>query len=497
MFIINNLSKSYGDKELFKNVNMTIYKGEKIGIVGVNGSGKSTFIKMLTGQISPDEGVIKSVGTIAYVSQIAERTNINEYMTAEFVQFLKNNSDLSLSNELNRDFSTLSGGEKMKYMISYALSQNADTLLLDEPTNNLDQESIEWLIKKLQEYKGTIIVVSHDRYFLDQIVNKILDFDNGCITEYGGGYTDYEVQRRAKKDYEQRLYNEKVAENKKIQGQIEKLSSRVTQLVKSSKRDGSSDRHEKGYRESVQKKAKKVGRQVRAKRNRLEKLQQDLDVRPFEEKEIFYRLKGEELHNKLLVKFTNVSKSFDKDLFTNVNLAIEKGEKIGIVGVNGSGKSTFIKMLLGEESYNGDIWRSQNLKIAYLPQDAFDLQSSQTIMEFADNFSEFKTHFLTNMCNMGFDRESFCNKISSLSAGEKMKLKLNELIVGDFNLLIMDEPTNNLDIKNKIFLENVLKGYKGNLLIVSHDKTLIENVCNTKFVIMDKKISKVEVNNES
>lgn len=194
----------------------------------------------------------------------------------------------------------------------------------------------------------------------------------------------------------------------------------------------------------------------------------------------------------------NLTKSYgDKELFKNVNMTIYNGEKIGIVGVNGSGKSTFIKMLLGEESYNGDIWRSQNLKIAYLPQDAFDLQSSQTIMEFADNFGEFKTHFLTNMCNMGFDRESFCKRISSLSAGEKMKLRLNELIVGDFNLLIMDEPTNNLDIKNKIFLENVLKGYEGNLLIVSHDKTLIENVCNKKFVIEDKRISKVEVNIES
>lgn len=154
-------------------------------------------------------------------------------------------------------------------------------------------------------------------------------------------------------------------------------------------------------------------------------------------------------------------------------------------------------MLLGEEVYDGDIWKCQNLKIAYLPQDAFNLQSSQTIMEFANGFNEFKTHFLTNMCNMGFTRESFGKKISSLSAGEKMKIKLNELIVGDFNLLIMDEPTNNLDIKNKIFLERVLKGYEGNLLIVSHDKMLIENVCNKKLIIKDKRISKVEVVNKS
>ena len=273
------------------------------------------------------------------------------------------------------------------------------------------------------------------------------------------------------------MYHEKLNQNRKIQEQIQQLSHLTAKLEKATKKDGSADRRAKGYKDSAQRKVKKVARQAEAKRNRLEKLQNELGDRPYERRDIFYRIESEELHNKILAKFTGVEKSYDtKMIFTNVNLSIENGEKIALVGKNGSGKTTLIKMLLGDECYSGDIYKSKNLKIAYLPQNAFNIQSQQTIMDFADEFNEYKTQFLTNLSNMGFRRDMFAKKICNLSSGEKMKLKLNELIVGDFNFLILDEPTNNLDIENKKFLEQVLQDYRGNLLIVSHDKAMLDKL---------------------
>ena len=491
MFIINNITKSFGDKTLFKNYNLSIYDGERIGIVGANGSGKSTFIKLLAGEITADEGTVDCNSYFSYVKQIAEEVDINPLLKDEYIKFSKNNNELNLQNVKNQSFNTLSGGEQTKFMINNALSKNVDTIILDEPTNNLDQDSIEWLIEKLNNFNGTVIVVSHDRYFLDKVINKILEFENGKITEYYGGYCDYEIQKQEKLDYDKRIYQEKLNENKKLQSQIKELANLTAKLEKSTKKDGSSDRRAKGYKDSAQRKVKKVARQAEAKRSKLEKLQNNIGEKPFEQKDVFYRIQSQDLYGKLLIKFTNVEKEFgENQLFSDVNFTIENGEKLALIGSNGCGKSTLIKMILGEEKFNGKIWKSQNLNIAYLPQNAFNIKSQQTIIEFANEFGEYKTKFLTNLCNMGFNREMFNKKIENLSSGEKMKLKLNELIVGDFNFLILDEPTNNLDIENKKFLEKVLKNYNGNLLIVSHDKTLTENICNKKLIFENKKLLK-------
>lgn len=491
MFIINNISKSFGDKTLFNNINLTIYDGEKLGIIGANGSGKSTFIKILAGELLQDEGTIKSSGTFAYVKQVAEKIDIDKQRKEEFVQFLKTNKELSLCNDITQEFETLSGGEQTKFMISYALSKNADAILLDEPTNNLDQQSVDWLIEKLNSFKGSVLVVSHDRYFLDQVVDKIYEFENGQINEYYGGYSEYEVQKHEKLEYAKKVYQDKLNQNKKLQNQIKELSILTAKLEKSTKKDGSTDTRASGYKDSAQRKVKKVARQAESKRNRLERLQNELGEKPYEQRNIFYRIDAGQLHNKVLMKFVNVAKSFgDNMLFDKVNLNIENGEKIALIGANGSGKSTFIKMILGQEDFSGDIYKNQNIKIAYLPQNAFDIKSEQTVMEFANEFNNYRTQFLTNLCNMGFTRDIFSKKICNLSSGEKMKLKLNELIIGDFNFLILDEPTNNLDIANKKFLEQVLKDYKGNLLIVSHDKAMLNNISNCEIVINNNNIVK-------
>jgi len=489
MIILNNVSKSYGDKVLFKNINLSIYNGERVGIVGINGSGKSTFMNLISKTTQPDSGDIKILGSIAYVKQIAENINVDNFSNEDFINFLKTNNELNLNNKLNQQFNTLSGGEQTKLMISFALSKKTDYLLLDEPTNNLDQKGIEWLIDKLNKFNGTVISVSHDRYFLDKFANKILEFENGLISEYYGNYSDYKKQKHEKLSYEKRVYEEKLQTNKKIKEQIKKLNQFVNNIEKSAKRDGSTDKRASGFKNSVQAKAKKLAKQAEAKKSRLERLEENLGDKPFEIKDIFYRINPESIHSKLLIKFSNVSKKFNNiPLFENINFEITNGDKIALKGNNGSGKTTLIKMLLGEENYTGEIWKSKSLKFAYLSQNAFNINSDQTLLEFANDFGEYKTQFLTNLCNMGINRELFNKKIANLSSGEKMKVKLNELILRNFNFLILDEPTNNLDIENKIFLEKVLKNYHDNLLIVSHDKALVDIICNKEIIIENNNV---------
>ena len=493
MIILNKIEKEFGNKTLFSNLSLSIYDGEHVGVVGKNGSGKSTLLKITAGEIKPDCGVVRNDGTIAFVHQIQEKqSEINN--AAERVEFEKIKSQLSAKDAEFEQFDTLSGGEKTKLAIASALAKDPDVLLLDEPTNNLDEQGINWLVEKLNEFAGTLLVVSHDRYFLDCVANKIVEIESGKVEEYDGNYSQYEMQKQQKLNYEKNQYAKKVQENEKIADEISALKQRTAKLEKSSRRDGSADKRGKGYKASVQNKVKKLSKQIQAKKNRLEKLKHNLEEYPEEEKEIFYRVEAEPIHSKLLVKAENLSKSFgEKVLFQNANFEIENGEKIALFGQNGSGKTTLIKMLLGEEPYEGTLWKSKNLKVAHLPQNAFDLSTNETILEFASRFVEPKTQFLTNLCNMGMKREMFDKKICNLSAGEKMKIKLNELILGDFNFLILDEPTNNLDIENKLFLEKVLSGYKGTLLLVCHDHEMVQNICTKMLRIENEAITKTQI----
>lgn len=493
MIILNKIKKEFADKLLFEDVNLTIYDGERVGIIGSNGSGKSTLMNIISGDIKPDFGNVKIDGKIDYVKQASENLISNDFGKEKY-NFQKISKDIGLNKDiqnLKNNYATLSGGEKTKLAISQCLSKDNECILLDEPTNNLDYKSIEWLIEKINSFNGTVIVISHDRYFLNKTVNKIIEIENGKLNEYYGDYDAYEMQKKEALLTQKRKYDNEQLLNRKIEKQIEGLKELTRKLEKSSKKDGSTDKRSAGYKDSVQAKVKKIARAKDAKITRLEKLKENRTDKPFEKKDIFYNLVGQEVSSKLLIKFDGVSKSFDKNLlFENVNLIIENHDKVALVGDNGTGKTTLLKMIMGEESCQGSIWKSSALNMAYLTQDIYDLKEDMTVIEFADRGSEYKTQFLTNLSNMGITRQLFSRKISTLSLGERMKIKLNEVILGDFNLLILDEPTNHMDIENKKFLEDVLKNYKGSLIIVSHDRALIKNVCNKIITIENKTLSK-------
>lgn len=494
MIILNNICKEFADKKLFENLNLTIYDGEKIGIVGNNGTGKTTLLNIIAKELLPGTGTVCTNDKIEYVKQTGLTKAPTKEMTIdEKIALNKNFFKLNLKQNIsNQNLETYSGGERTKMALLNAFKdENINTILLDEPTNHLDENGINWLIEKINNFVGTVIVVSHDRYFLNQVANKIIEIENGKVCEYYGNYNDFFAQKTEKFEHEKKQYALQKSFNQKLENQIKELKQKAKTFDKISCRDGSSDKRTMAFKNTMSIKAGKISRQVKAKESRLEQQKQKNIERPFEEKEIFYNINSSNFDHKMLLKAENLSKKFDDNLlFENVNFCLNSGDKIALTGNNGSGKTTLLKIILGQESFEGTLWKSSCVKIAYLSQDVFDINENISIIEYASkNGFEYKTKFLTNLANMGLNKQIFDKKISTLSLGEKMKIKLNEIILSDFNLLLLDEPTNHLDINNKIFLEKVLKNYNGNLIVVSHDKSFVNNISTKVFKIENKKIS--------
>ncbi len=504
MIELNSISKQFADKELFKNVNIAIYDGERVGIVGSNGSGKTTLLRIIAGAEYPDTGNVETYGyTIGFLKQITEYTDqdfIKVCMEAQQAKdFFKLKSILKLDGDI--DFTpsrliNLSGGEKTKLMLATILSYDPQILLLDEPTNHMDQEGIEWLIKTLDNYNGTVVTVSHDRYFLNKTVDKILEVENGSVTEFYGNYNKYKELKDKKLQEDKQKYANQQALERKLNKQIEQLNNWSIKAENQSRRQGGmmSDSRIKGAQTKAQVSAGKLASSSKAKVSRLEQQKENFIERPHEEGKVYYKLEAKPIGSKVLIRAENLSKSFDNNLlFKNSNFVINAGEKVALKGSNGSGKTTLIKMILGQDlDYLGTIWKTPSLKIAYLSQDVLDLEQNMTVMEYAKNggSAEFTTLFLQNLANMNMNRQVFDRKISTLSLGERMRIKMCQIVLSDFNMIILDEPTNHLDLPNKIYLEKILKDYKGAMLLVSHDKTLTDNVCNSELIIENKTLKK-------
>lgn len=503
MLELKNIEKQYADKLLFKNLNFTIYDGERVGIVGNNGSGKTTLMKIIAGEESPDAGsVYNSSASIGYLKQVTEYTKEDFLALAEDAVFVK--EFMAYKKKLhitaNIDFSierlsTLSGGEKPKLMLAHILSHNPDVLLLDEPTNHMDAEGIDWLINALNEYNGTIITVSHDRYFLNSVVSRIIEIDYGKVNDYYGDYDEYARQKKAELDRQKKLHGEQVALEKKLDKQIKDLRSWAGKAEKDSRRQGGmmSDSRIKGAETRAQVSATKLASMAKAKASRLEQAKSSFVDAPHEDRKIYYELKPENIGSKVLIRAENLTKNFgDHVLFKNASFNIEAGEKVAIVGRNGCGKTTLIRMILGlDEEYSGLIWKTPSLKPTYLSQDVLDLDEDLTVMEMSmAKDREYRTKFLTNLANMNMSNQVFNRKIKTLSLGERMRIKMNEVILSDFNLLILDEPTNHLDLSNKIFMEKILADYEGALILVSHDRAFRENICTAELNFVDGTVKK-------
>jgi len=478
---LQDISYEIKDTFLFEHVTATVKQGEVIGIIGRNGAGKSTLLQFIRGMLVPTAGEIKGLQTV--------KMAIVEQELAHFtrVEITTREADLLSKWKVpNVPFAALSGGEKLKMRLAEGFSQGAQILMLDEPTNHLDEQSTTFLIKQVQNYKGTIIVVSHDRYFLDSVATKIWSIEDKRLIEHNGNYSNYMAEREHRRLTQQRAYD-------KQQKNIERIEAQMQELTAWSQKGHAQSTKLEGFKEYHRVKAKRLDSQVKSKKKRLEAELEKAKVEAVKpESEIRFSLGTNQRVGKRFLETKNVSLLFDdRLLFKDVNITAQFGDKIAVTGTNGSGKTSFLKVILGQLKAEGEVWVSPAANIGYLTQEVFDLPLDQTPEQYfyQETFEE-RGKVRNLMKNLGFTSTHWTSSIGEMSMGERVKCKLMAYIVADKNVLILDEPTNHLDLPSREQLEQTLAQYNGTLLVVSHDRYFLDKVTNSVWEVHGQQIEK-------
>ncbi|MFC7786369.1 ribosomal protection-like ABC-F family protein [Rossellomorea sp. GCM10028870] len=477
-----NISYEIMDQNIIEGVKASVQEGDVIGIIGQNGAGKSTLLQLINGDLVPSEGIIQWLQhdlNIGMVEQEMESYSINDTTPSE-------SRLLEKWHVPDNDFQHLSGGEKLKARLAKGFAINRDLLLLDEPTNHLDQESMEILTKQVKEYKGTIILVSHDRYFLDEAVTKIWSIEGRKFLEHRGNYSSYMEARKQKRLSQQREYE-------KQQKMVERIESQISELNSWSQKAHAQSTKQEGYKEYYRVKAKRTDSQVKSKQKRLEKELERAKVEEVEEEHtVRFSLKATYKTGKRFLEVKDLTKAFEgRILFRNANFTIQHGEKVSITGPNGSGKTTLLKVILGQEKADGEVWVSPSAQIGYLTQEVFDLPLDETPEQlFHQETFEERGKVQTLMKHLGFQTTHWREPIRNMSMGERVKCKLMKYILEERDVLILDEPTNHLDLASREQLEDTLSKYSGTLIVVSHDRYFLEKTTSTKLVIENEGIHK-------
>ena len=510
---LSNIQKTFGYNNILKNINFDIKTGDKVSLIGENGCGKTTILELIIGNEVIDSGniTIRKGSTIGYLSQnqeiiynnrtvkeiiytsLKEINDINKLMNKYEKMMINKPNDISVINKylkfqekfisiggyeidtkiekianafkiknfFDKDFNELSGGEQKRVLLASIIIQNPNILILDEPTNHLDIDTIEWLEIYLNNYKGTILIVSHDRYFLNKICNKTILIENGKSIIFPGNYSFY------LKENEKRLEKEFI-EYKDQQKLISAMKKKIKQLEDFGRLAYPGG--EPFYRRAEN---------IRKRLNRLE-----LIDKPVEKKELPIDLIQENRSSKdvLVIKDYDLYIK-DKLLIKDINIIVNYGDKVCILGNNGTGKSTLIKQIINNKEFLGS-----NLKIGYIPQ-IIEFDNDITVYDYARKFyiGE-ESHLRSALSKFYFYGKNVFKKVNSLSGGEKVRLKLFELINNNSNFIILDEPTNHLDIYTKETLENSLKDYKGTLLFISHDRFFINEIANKILFINNNRL---------
>lgn len=498
-----NISKAFVENQVLKNVSFHIEDHEKAAIVGINGAGKTTLLRIIVGEMTPDDGQVvlakdKTLGYLAQNSTVDTSHTIYEELLSvkadllrleEKIRECENNmkhadgdalEDLmkqytSLTHafetgggylyrselvgvlkglgftedEFSKPVATLSGGQKTRVALGRLLLQNPDLIILDEPTNHLDMTSIAWLETYLLNYKGAVLIVSHDRYFLDRIAGKVIEIDQSKATTFMGNYSDYAVK---KEQLRVAAWNAYMNQQREIKHQEE-----VIEKLKSFNREKSIKRAES--REKML--------------DKIEVIEKPSEVRTDMKLTLTPRI----LSGNDVLTVEHLSKSFDAHkLFTDVNFEIKRGEHVAIIGDNGSGKTTLLKILNGlVPADQGTLRLGSNVEIGYYDQEHHVLHSEKTLFEeISDDYPYLNNTQIRNvLAAFLFTGEDVFKRISDLSGGERGRVSLAKLVLSNANFLILDEPTNHLDIMSKEILEDALNGYEGTILYVSHDRYFI------------------------
>lgn len=479
---LKDVSVEIMENTVFEQINATVKQGDIIGVIGKNGAGKSTLLQMINGKIELTKGKIEWQQmnvTMAYVEQEKEAYTPNEVTTVEAEL-------LSKWDVPTNDFHKLSGGEKLKLRLAKGFAKGTNFLMLDEPTNHLDEQSTELLIDQIKGYRGTIVVVSHDRYFLDAVATKIWSIEDTKLVEHQGNYTSYMKFREQKRLAQQHQYE-------KQQKNIERIESQMQQITSWSQKAHAQSTKKDGIKEYYRVKAKRMDAQVKSKQKRLEKeLEKTKIERVKPDPTVEFSIQANKKVGKRFLEVKQLKKCFKgRTLFEKVDFTIQHGEKIAIVGPNGCGKTTLLKMIMGHETIEGEVWISPSANIGYLTQEVFDLPLEKTPEQlfYKETFEE-RGKVQNVMKHLGFTSSQWKEPIKHMSMGERVKCKLMSYILDEKDVLIFDEPTNHLDLPSREQLETTLAQYNGTLLIVSHDRYFLEKTTNSKLVFSNNSIQK-------
>lgn len=442
--ILNQLNYTVDGRNILTQVTQQIKIGERIGIIGANGSGKTTLAHLIIGDLIQDNGTISVNGRVAYVPQ------------------------------LSIDISNQSGGEKMMQRINESLNNQPDILILDEPTANLDMTHQKWLIKRLSHFYGTLIIISHDSHLVNQVVTKIWSIQGTRVAAYSGNYDDYMMQINMANDTQAQLY--RVAVNKKNQlgRAIEKVQTREKQVTKRPKNISPSDARLISGKGKALKSQKKLGQNVKSMARRfseLEKVDKPFATKPLKLQAVVDQAKKSRAILKVIAETVQIG---DRVLLKDVNFKLDSGQRLAILGDNGSGKTSLIKHVLS----------NYQKPVGYFTQDLSGLNENSTVLENvllkSSQTSQLARDFLGAF---GIKRDKVFQKVRTLSGGEKVKVLLLQVLFTDTQLLILDEPTNYLDLPALDALNNFLTHYTGAVLMVSHYQDFVDAVATQKMII--------------
>ncbi len=501
---VSNLAKEFEvGKKILDGLTFQIDSGERVGLLGPNGCGKTTLLRILTGEVTPDEGEVaiapgRRVGLISQIPVYPKGYTVEDVLDTAFTplreleeeleqlsgRMAEGESDsallarydklsaafqsgggyerdtnknkvcsgLSISPKMRAQaFDRLSGGEKTRVNLGRLILEDTDILLLDEPTNHLDLRATEWLEGYLEKFRGTVLAVSHDRYFLDKVVQRVVEIQEGKAEFYAGSYSFYAVEK-------ERRYEEKRRQYEKEQAKIQQLEKAAEQL-----------------RIWAYSGNDKIFKRAQSMEKRIERMR--VTDRPKRERKMSVRFGEREFRGDEVLSIKELRKSYgERTLFDHVNLEVEGGERIALLGDNGAGKSTLIKIIMGEaEPDGGKLRKGPTVRVGYLPQIIhFEHPERSLVNTMIYDLDCTAQSARNRLASFKFRGEDVFKPVSALSGGEQSRLRLCMLMDSKINLLILDEPTNHLDIQSREWIEEAVEEYEGNLLFVSHDRYFIE-----------------------
>jgi len=451
----NHIKYYVKDRLLLDSKPLRIHEGDRIGLVGTNGSGKTTLLKILANKLKPDTGTITSY---AYTDLLPQ---------------------------LKRTDSTKSGGEITQEYIQEILNDSPALLLADEPTNNLDTNHVQWVENKLKNWQGAYVIVSHDRSFLDNLCSRIWEIEDGIITEYMGNYSDYKQQKELEKEQKQLAYEKYEKKKRQLEEAIQLKEERAQRATKKPKNVSNSEyRQTKTHYANKQKNLQKTATAFKTRLEQMDTVEKQKEHNPIE----MNVLHDENITGRVIIRIENVSgKIKDRILWKTTHFYVHGGDKIAVIGANGSGKTTLLKKIINQSD---GVTLSPSVKLGYFAQNLNILDNKKSILENVKNTSKQDEALIrTVLARLHFFDDDVYKSIHVLSGGERVKVALAKLFVSEANTLILDEPTNYLDIEALEALEILLKDYDGTVIFVSHDRTFVENIADRIIEIKDHSLN--------